>query len=251
MERKIESLQFIVDFKKQLRKKEYPNSTIISIDAANLFKDLIRYSIENNMINTFPDLLGLIRSLGKSFISVDPLQFSIGNIIKRILHIVRDEYDKYSKMKENSLDNENKKKRLMSVTSLSTLIDYPVTKISQTPRGLNLKVSYSSVEEEVDINIDDMVISQNYSSCVSTTNIGIFNEDLREHIENILGSVEELISELESISDVIKDQSYEHINDNDVILTANHSDQLEEFFIEASRVKTFSVIIAESAPTLK
>lgn len=75
----------------------------------------------------------------------------------------------------------------------------------------------------------------------------IFNE----YKDNILINIEELVSELESISDVIKEQANDHINNNDVILTANHSDQLEDFLIEASQKKNFHVIIAESAPSLK
>ena len=77
------------------------------------------------------------------------------------------------------------------------------------------------------------------------------NDQDSEYKDNILTSIEELISELESIGEVIKEQANDHINDNDVILTANHSDQLEDFLIEASQDKKFHVIIAESAPSLK
>jgi translation initiation factor eIF-2B subunit beta len=76
-------------------------------------------------------------------------------------------------------------------------------------------------------------------------------DELSEYRNNILQNIEQLISELEDISENIKDQGCEHINDNDIILTANHSDQLEEFFIEASTSRTFHVMIAESAPSLK
>ena len=79
----------------------------------------------------------------------------------------------------------------------------------------------------------------------------LHNDQDNEHKDNILTSIEELISELESIGEVIKEQANDHINENDVILTANHSDQLEDFFIEANQDKKFHVIIAESAPSLK
>jgi translation initiation factor 2B subunit (eIF-2B alpha/beta/delta family) len=75
--------------------------------------------------------------------------------------------------------------------------------------------------------------------------------ELFEYTENILFNIDGLIFELEDISDNIQFQACEHINDNDTILTANHSDQLLDFFKEASNSKTFNVIIAESAPSLK
>jgi translation initiation factor eIF-2B subunit beta len=114
----------------------------------------------------------------------------------------------------------------MRTTSLNSIINYDNLKIA----SLQLK-NKSSVQIE-DIETDD-------------------NDELKEHRDNILSNIDDLISELESISDYIKDLAFEHINDNDTILTANHSDQLEEFFIEAARFKTFHVIIAESAPSLK
>jgi len=78
----LEALPSIVAFKKMLRKKEYKNSTEIGIKTANLYAELIK-----SIWITFTDLsnlLDVLRELGKSFISMDPLQFSVGNIIKRV-----------------------------------------------------------------------------------------------------------------------------------------------------------------------
>jgi translation initiation factor 2B subunit (eIF-2B alpha/beta/delta family) len=78
----LESIPSIVAFKKMLKKKEYRNSTEISIKTAELYTDIIK-----NIWSKFKDLsnlLEVLRELGKSFISMDPLQFSVGNIIKRV-----------------------------------------------------------------------------------------------------------------------------------------------------------------------
>jgi translation initiation factor eIF-2B subunit beta len=114
----------------------------------------------------------------------------------------------------------------MRTTSLNSIINYDNLKIA----NLQLKSKIPILPEENEYDEYD---------------------ELKEHRDTILSNIDDLISELESISDYIKDLAYEHINDNDTILTANHSDQLEEFFIEAAKVKTFHVIIAESAPSLK
>ena len=55
--------------------------------------------------------------------------------------------------------------------------------------------------------------------------------------DNILTMIDELVREIEGIYEIINDQSTEYIHDNDVILTANESSQLEEFF----RVNTSSL----------
>jgi translation initiation factor 2B subunit (eIF-2B alpha/beta/delta family) len=79
--KQIESLPFIIDFKKMLRKKEYANSTVIAIETAKLFRDIIK---TKSLWSSFHELVKILRTLGKSLISVDPLQFSVGNIIKRV-----------------------------------------------------------------------------------------------------------------------------------------------------------------------
>ena len=144
---------------------------------------------------------------------------------------MRDEFNKYQNSKHdisNDKDNsETKKKRLMRTTSLNSIINYDNLKLAQIQ--LKNKVhSMTNDDEEADE-----------------------NDELAEYKENILANIDDLISELESISDYIKELAFDHINDNDTILTANHSDQLEEFFIEAAKLKNFHVIIAESAPSLK
>lgn len=241
--RQIESIEYIVEFKKKLRKKSFPNSTIIAIETAKIFRDVIKalYSGQSSM--QFSDLLKVLKSLGKSFMSVEPLLFCVGNIVKRILHIVREEYNKFPNLESFSQQSsDNKKKRMMSITSLNLLIDYSSQKITQTPKS-----SYVSKFSE-DLDDDRESINSN-----NENDTGVSSDvlEMKEYVKSILNSISELIDEIESISDFIKDQSFEHINNNDVILTANHSDLLEEFFIEASKEKKFHVIIAESAPTLK
>ncbi len=65
-------------------------------------------------------------------------------------------------------------------------------------------------------------------------------------MSSVINEIKSLIDEeLECISEFIIEQVNEHINDNVANLTANHWDQLKEFFIETSK-KILTVIIAES-----
>ena len=217
----LEHLPLTEDFRKKIRKKEYESSTKISIETAKLLKDIIQYSIENKLVTHHEDLLNLIRNLGKSFISMDQLQFSIGNIVKRILFIIREEVDKLISFRENNSDSKSS-----NVTSLNLLTDYK-----------NIKMMTRK----------DSKIEEDQEKKISVSNIEKISPDM---MNNILQNIEELISELETTSDIIKEKANEHINDNDIILTANHSDQLEDFFIECSKTKKFKVIVSKSSPKL-
>lgn len=78
----LESIPSIISFKKMLRKKEYKNSTEISIKTAELYAEIIKTIWDQ--FRDISHLLEVLRELGKSFISMDNLQFSVGNIIKRV-----------------------------------------------------------------------------------------------------------------------------------------------------------------------
>ena len=96
---RIENLPFIVNFKRKLRKKDYINSTYIAKDTAELFLQLIKNSIAEKSITTLAELVLLVTYLGKMFTAIDPVQFCTGNVIKRILHIIREE------IKENTTED--------------------------------------------------------------------------------------------------------------------------------------------------
>lgn len=135
--------------------------------------------------------------------------------------------------------------RLRRITSLNLLVDYSNIKLTLAPKAAQI----SSITEDDEDSESENAASSN-ANLRNSINGNISNE-YNEYKDNILTNIDELVNELESISEVIKDQAVDHINDNDVILTANHSDQLEDFFVEASQEKSFHVIIAESAPSLK
>ncbi len=54
---------------------------------------------------------------------------------------------------------------------------------------------------------------------------------IKEHRDNVLNSIGELIDEIESATELINEQACEHIHDGDNILTANQSNQIDEFLI--------------------
>ena len=68
--------------------------------------------------------------------------------------------------------------------------------------------------------------------------------------DNILTKMDELIAEIDSISDSILSQKEinDLINNDDIILTSNYSQQVAEILIENAKTKKFKVLVAESAP---
>lgn len=242
---RIENLPFIVNFKRKLRKKDYVNSTYIAKDTAELFREVIKNSIADKSIETLAELILLVTYLGKMFTAIDPVQFCTGNTIKRILHIIREEVKE--SMTEDKIDYDKKQ-------------DFITEKIKDIRKNLtkikNLDFDDNENVEKKLKDTDDENGEESSSEKTSTQklfeiqkiklNIPITDKNKN----NVLTKMDELIAEIDSISESIicQKEINDLINDDDVILTSNFSQQVAEVLIENVKKKKFKVLVAESAP---
>ena len=68
----------------------------------------------------------------------------------------------------------------------------------------------------------------------------------------VVESIKELIKEIESIKEHVADQAMEHVHANEVILTCGYSTTVLHFLMEvARRNRKFEVVVTEMAPTLE
>ena len=68
------------DFLIKLRKRDYLSSTEIAIETASFFHLIL----VKQKLKTLDEVLDLVRKLGKEMIAAVPLEFCVGNIIKRV-----------------------------------------------------------------------------------------------------------------------------------------------------------------------
>ena len=248
--KKIENLEFITNFKRKLRKKDYKNSTYISKEMAELFYQIIRTSIEEKNIVYQAELILLVAYLGKIFIAIDPVQFCIGNTIKRILHIIRDEI------------NESKEEDKTDLEIKQEILAEKLKEVTKNFKGLKnfdfgeADKENNSQKEQKDEDEDNE--SESGSEKTSTQKLYELqkmksNKPISEkNKNNILKNIEDLILEIDNINDNIKElkEINELICDGDEIITSNHSQQVAEILIENAKTKKFKVFVAESAPLL-
>lgn len=209
IDKQFSKLDFIQCFKKQLKTKDYDSTTTIAINTAEILLKIIKTKEYNNL----DELSLIVKSVGKMFISVDLMQFSVGNIVKRILHFINEE-------KSKVYNNDDKKTNIITLNSLLSLAN-----CSKEKENTSCKYDISIPSNTKMINLDSS-------------------------IQNIISEIGYLLDSLRSTSSDINEQSDDHIINNDIILTSNYSGQLLEFLIQASKNKTFHVIVAESGPSM-
>ena len=242
---KIENLPFIINFKRKLRKKDYLNSTHAAKETAELFLQLIQSSLKEKSITKFAELILLVTYFGKMFTSIDPVQFCTGNTIKRILHIIREEL-KGSIVKEK-LDFDKKQEIIFE-------------KIKETKKNIKKIRDFDFIEIEVkkktNKDSEDDMEEESGSEKTSTQKLYEIqqfeiNIPISEtNKNNIITKMDVLISEIDNISNSIINQKEikDLINDGDIILTSNFSQQVAEILEENAKTKKFKVLVAESRP---
>ena len=222
--KRIENIDSIKELKRKLRKKKDMNSTEISKHVASLFYDLIQNSINEKTITTHSQLINLVSYFSKVFTAIDPVQFCIGNTIKRILHIIREV------IKTN---NEDQNKDILT------------NKIEEAKKNMKLLKNFDFTQ----INKKDNEENKETQNEKVELNDPITESDK----DKILEEIGNIISEIESISQTIIDQKEikDLIAEGDIILTSNYSQQVVEILAENAKTKKFKVFVCESAPLLR
>lgn len=245
---RLENLPFITNFKRKLRKKDYINSTYIARDTADLFLQLIKSSINEKTITNQAELMYLVTYFGKMFTAIDPVQFCTGNTIKRIYHIIREEIkeslieDKIDYDKRQEIENEKIKEMKKNIQKIK---NFNFSEIEDKDKKKEKKNNQEDNDEE-DSSSEKNSSQKLYDMQKLKLNVPISESNKN----NIIQGVEDLIAEINSISESIINlkEINDLINDGDIILTSNYSQQVADLLIENAKTKTFEVFVAESSP---
>ena len=238
----IEEIATIKELKRKLRRKKDMNSTEASEQIAQFFYDLIRDpTIKNKYLTNHNNLILLVSYLGKKFSSIDPVQFCISNTIKKILHLIREDIKESQNEKKINLNNQqelmsnkiNEAKKFMKDLKNFEFVKY--LKNNENENSDNESGENNSTERLLEMkNLEE-------------------NEKMELNIDQILEKIDNLISEIKSISEAIteKKEIKDLIEDGDIILTSNYSEQIVKILAENKKTKNFKVFVCESAPKLR
>jgi translation initiation factor eIF-2B subunit beta len=247
---RIENLPFITNFKRKLRKKEYVNSTYAAKETAELFYQIIENSINEKSITNLAELVLVVTYLGKMFTTIDPIQFCTGNTVKRIMHIIREEIK--DSLKEDKADYDKTQEIIAekikgAKNNIQKIRNFDFEEIKEKKHPEN-KDKENDDENEEESTSEKTSTQKLYEVSKQKLNVPI-TETIKN---NILQRVEELISEIDNISESIIEQKEikDLISDGDIILTSNYSQQVADILIENAKTKKFKVIVAESTPLI-
>ncbi|KAI8470531.1 MAG: nagb/rpia/CoA transferase-like protein [Monoraphidium minutum] len=249
----------------QLRRRQIEGSFQCAKRTAEIMRLLIT-------TQRHPDAAALIedvRTVGTKLQAAKPVELVIGNIVRRVLHMIREEEQ------EGGDDDDGAAKAHAEEEHQARSGARPGL-LSQALRGpgggriFNRAVSLSNLLDQRPQPLPDGPLSAAAappplpagSSGGGAGGGGAGDECGSEaggrrrargapqwqHKQAVIEMLNELIDELDGIEAQIAHQAVEHIHANEVILTYGMSDTVLLFLKEASKKREFQVVVAEAAP---
>mmetsp|Transcript_53155 Transcript_53155/g.108416 ORF Transcript_53155/g.108416 Transcript_53155/m.108416 type:complete len:376 (+) Transcript_53155:111-1238(+) len=193
-------------------KRRQLSSKDVAIETATALRKVISGTKGNNP----KKLLEEVRAVGRKLAQASPAELTVGNIVRRVLFIIREEHANASQAA--SKEGEGRAEEggghvTRHAPSLGNVLE----------GDLSLSLSQNWTEE----------VPTNFKQLVSA-------------------EIMELINEIEAIKEQVADQAMEHVHSNEVILTCGFSKTTLHFLKEvSSRGRRFEVVVSENAPSLE
>lgn len=201
----------VQNFVTKLRRREVVGAYPVALETAYLMRNtvsLTRWTSADHLRET-------VKQVGKAIIPANPLELSIGNIVRRVLFIIREESATYV-TKKGKDEAQSPAAMMKAHTSLSDIFGNNPT-ANPSGFGAAFRVKQDSAG----------------------------HHDLKGAI---IECINEIIEELESLYSSIASQSQEHIHSNEIIMVYGKSRTVSEFLKHVGKKRKFQVIVAEDAP---
>lgn len=265
-----------------LKQRQIKNSRPCAIATA----ELLRVVVSKTPWTDFGRLIAQIQDVGQRLVDAQPREMAVGNIVKRVLGMIRDEA-KENRKKEGSdagsaavppKIQESRPDLSASKAHTSSSLRFASidgVNFSDATRGSKSKkaaarppllTSHTSYAIQNGVpshqsmfNLLSAQVSPEGTPSGASSPYGDsmpHAATLAEQITNstqdlqaeIVNGIDEILDELEQADDQIAAYAQEHIHSNEVILTHSSSVSVYKFLLKAAEKRKFTVIVVESYP---
>ncbi|GMH15701.1 hypothetical protein Nepgr_017542 [Nepenthes gracilis] len=236
------------DFVNKLRKRKIEGSQATARQTAELLRSVISQQ-RVPYTNQAGALIDAIKAVGEKLIAANPIELAVGNIVRRVLHIIREEdlsittaaIDGLSLSAVSDDDNDEDKREDLPVLSAAVL----AAASRSTLRPPSLQTLLEGVPDAAAIHHTSSSGGDSEGKSKSADK----SSRSRKLKHDVIEAVNELIQDISTCHEQIAEQAVEHIHQNEVILTLGRSRTVMEFLCAAKEKKrSFRVFVAEGAP---
>ena len=260
--------------------------------------EILRVFLGSPQLKTAEQMMGAMRVVGKELSQCAPSELTVGNIVRRVMQIIREEYSSKKNaaadLNAHATTNSNgpdkvgeisdfdmmaiKERRgkersgslveqMLASEELSSFASSSTRKTTSTTSGgdvdnmdnmapVRLSRTSSTVGGEFPGNhsLQQPSLGSVLGAWASTQETSYADSEYSQYFsdmrQSVMGAVNELNDEIDSIFGPICEQAAEHIHSDDCILAHGWSHVVELFLKAAGRKRKYQVIVAEAEPDL-
>ncbi|RDX58257.1 Translation initiation factor eIF-2B subunit beta, partial [Mucuna pruriens] len=233
------------DFVNLLKKRKIEGSQATAKQAAELLRSVISQQRVPHT-NQATVLINAVRAVGEQIIDANPIELAVGNIVRRVLHIIREEDLSLATAAMAGLgmsaasDDEDDVER----------DDHPVLSAAAVAAAARSTLRPPSLQTLLEDVTDSAAVPPTPSSGGESEGKTVEKSTRGRKLKHdVIEAVNELIRDITTCHEQIAEQAVEHIHQNEVILTLGSSKTVLEFLCAAKEKKrSFKVVVAEGAP---
>ena len=195
------------DFITKLKRRQISGS----LNLARRTTELLIHAVAWQQAPSVAGVVAGVKAVGRRLVEARPLELVVGNMVRRVLYIIREEGD-----------------ALMAASS-------------QQQQHNNMR------EQSEEESSEDEAADQRGGGGGSGS--GSDGGAMKRFKSAVIEVIGELIDELEGVTSLITAQALEHVAPNSVVLVSGGDPTVEAFLREAAKKRRFHVIVAESAPS--
>ncbi|KAL5663837.1 hypothetical protein ACJX0J_023945, partial [Zea mays] len=223
-------------------------SHAVARQTAELLRSVVSQHRMGSSANQAATLADAVRAVGEQLIAANPIELAVGNIVRRVLHIIKEEDISSTAVgieglsvtvdSDDEYDSEHDDRPALSAAVLAA-----------HARNALRAPSLQTLLEDIPVS---PAISRTASSTGDSDGKSKSAGDkssTRKLKHDVIAAIGDLIDEIDSCYEPISEQAVELIHQNEVILTLGRSRTVKEFLYAAKEKKrSFRVFVAEGAP---
>ncbi|XP_022575013.1 translation initiation factor eIF-2B subunit beta-like isoform X1 [Brassica napus] len=239
----------VLEFVNKLRKRKIEGSQA----TARCTVELLRSVISHHRVphaNQASALIDAVKAVGAQLVAANPVELAVGNVVRRVLHIIREEDLSLATaavagldLLDASDDDEDVNGKGIGYPGMSAAVVAAAARSTLRPPSLQTLLEGTPESATVPYTSSSGADSESKSKSADKSSI------TRKLKHDVIEGVNQLIHEIAGCHEQIAEQAVEHIHQNEVILTLGSSRTVLEFLCAAKEKKrSFRVFVAEGAP---
>lgn len=231
------------DFVYKLKRRQVEGS----LDTARLTAVLLRQVIsQQRRTQSAPvtTLIETIKSVGLRIIAANPIELTVGNVVRRVLHIIREEEASLATKTMTDVINEAESDGEDGDGTAS----FSAAVVASVNRSVLRAPALHNLLESLPATSGTSCNASSGGDSESKSKSAEKNPKIWKLKHSVIEGINELLQEIDNYHSQVAEQALQHIHQNEVILTCGRSRVVLQFLLEAKKKRSFEVFVAEGAP---